>query len=71
MLEYAIIKGVRHYRMSPKEPWKVDNVSSAEAERRLATQVPVPRNASQVKATPKKKTYGYKKKGIFGLFGGR
>ena len=71
MLEYKIIKGVRHYRMSPNEPWKVDNVSSAEADRRLAAQTPAPRPASQVKTTPKKKTYGYKKKGIFGLFGGR
>lgn len=32
-MEFKIIKGVRHYRMNPDEPWKVDNLSQAEMER--------------------------------------
>lgn len=40
-MEFKIINGIRHYRMNPNEPWKVDNLSQAEAEIKFTRPEPV------------------------------
>ena len=62
MVEYKLIRGVRHYRMAPGERWKVDNVSQKEGEERLIRPSSSGKTTSQIKPSPQRKNYSQAKR---------